>query len=161
MALPTRSTHSDDLYKPLANINVTPLVDILLVLLIIFMVTAPMLSKGMRVNLPQAHATRPVNRVEPIVITVGKGGKIALGSEDVSADALADRVRAMIGDDMTRAVYVRGDQDANYGEIVTVVDNLATHSVTHLAILTNSHSKTDAPASAALAGAAAGRVRPK
>ncbi len=161
MAFPTRSTHSEDLYKPLANINVTPLVDILLVLLIIFMVTAPMLAKGMRVNLPQAQAARPVNRVEPIVVTIGKAGKIALGAEEVSADALADRVHAMIGDNTARAVFVRGDQDANYGDVVTVVDNLATHGVSHLAILTNSHSKADPPLGAAPAGAAAGRGRPK
>ncbi len=122
MALPTRFKNGDDLYQPLAEINVTPLVDVMLVLLIIFMVTAPLLAKGMKVNLPQANAARPLNPKEPIVVAVGKDGKIALGSEEVSADALIDGVRAMMGEDTAKVVHVRGDKEANYGDVVSVMD---------------------------------------
>ncbi len=62
MGLPTRFKNNNDLYQPLADINVTPLVDVMLVLLIIFMVTAPLLAKGVKVNLPQASAAQPLNQ---------------------------------------------------------------------------------------------------
>ncbi len=78
MALPTRFSDGTDLYQPLADINVTPLVDVMLVLLIIFMVTAPLLAKGIKVNLPQAKAAQPINPKEPIVVAVSKDGKMAL-----------------------------------------------------------------------------------
>ncbi len=81
MALPSRMRNNSDLYQPLADINVTPLVDVMLVLLIIFMVTAPLLAKGVKVNLPQAKAAQPLNQKDPIIVTVGKEGKISLGNE--------------------------------------------------------------------------------
>jgi biopolymer transport protein TolR len=143
MALPTRMKNgSNDLYQPLADINVTPLVDVMLVLLIIFMVTAPLLAKGVKVNLPQASAAQPLNQKEPIVVSVQKGGKLALGSDDVSPDAMVDGIKAMMGGDTTRVVHVRGDTEANYGEVVAIMDKLAMHGITHIAIMTNSRSKT-------------------
>ena len=75
MALPSRLKNNDDLYQPLADINVTPLVDVMLVLLIIFMITAPLLAKGVKVNLPQAKAAQPLNQKDPIIVTIGKEGK--------------------------------------------------------------------------------------
>jgi len=152
MALPTRSRNgNNDLYQPLADINVTPLVDVMLVLLIIFMVTAPLLAKGVKVNLPQARAAAPINQKDPIVISVGKEGKISLGADEVTQEALIEGVRAAIGDDLTRVVHIRGDLEANYGEVVAVMDKLAINGITHIAIMTNSRSKTGG---AAKAGAA-------
>ncbi len=159
MGLPTRFKNGDGLYQPLSDINVTPLVDVMLVLLIIFMVTAPLLAKGMKVNLPQAKAAQPLNPKEPIVVAVGKDGKIALGADEVSADALVDGIRAMMGEDTSRVVHVRGDKEANYGDVVAVMDRLATNGITHIAILTDSRSKTGpaaAKATPAMAPAAAG-----
>jgi biopolymer transport protein TolR len=160
MALPTRMRNGDDIYKPLADINVTPLVDVMLVLLIIFMVTAPLLAKGVKVNLPQAKAAQPLNQKDPIVVTIGKEGKISLNSDPVTAEALVDGVRAMMGDDLTRVVHVRGDTDAVYGEVVAVMDRLATNGITHIAIMTNSRSKTGPAAPAAPVGAAANGPAP-
>jgi biopolymer transport protein ExbD/biopolymer transport protein TolR len=148
--MPTRFKNGDSLYTPLADINVTPLVDVMLVLLIIFMVTAPLLAKGMKVNLPQSKAAQPLNPKEPIVVIVSKDGKVALGSEEVSPDALVDLVRAAMGDDLSRVVHLRGDKEANYGEVIAVMDRLATNGITHLAILTDSRSKTGAAAAAAV-----------
>ena len=91
--LPTRFKNGDSLYQPLADINVTPLVDVMLVLLIIFMVTAPLLAKGMKVNLPQAKAAQPLNPKEPIVVAVSKDGKVALGADEVSPEALVDGIK--------------------------------------------------------------------
>ncbi|ATQ69744.1 MULTISPECIES: ExbD/TolR family protein [Methylosinus] len=140
--LPTRFKNGDSLYQPLADINVTPLVDVMLVLLIIFMVTAPLLAKGMKVNLPQSKAAQPLNPKEPIVIVVSKEGKVALGADEVAPEALVDMVRAAMGDDLSRVVHLRGDKEANYGEVIAVMDRLAMNGITHLAILTDSRSKT-------------------
>ena len=88
MALPARFKKNNDLYQPLADINVTPLVDVMLVLLIIFMVTAPLLAKGVKVNLPQASAAQPLNQKDPIVVRVGKDGKVSLGGDNVTMETL-------------------------------------------------------------------------
>src|SRR5689334_11631461 len=85
------------LYEPVADINVTPLVDVMLVLLIIFMITAPMLVAGMRVDLPQARSAEPLDPNEPIIVTVDKEGKVFLGQDQVSRKELAAAVRAMMG----------------------------------------------------------------
>jgi biopolymer transport protein TolR len=159
MALPTRFKGNNDLYQPLADINVTPLVDVMLVLLIIFMVTAPLLAKGVKVNLPQASSAQPINQKDPIVVTVGKEGKVSLGADEVSPDALIDGIRAMMGDDHTRVVHVRGDTEAVYGEVVAVMDKLATNGITHIAIMTNSRSKTGKAAAAPAAPAAGGAAK--
>ncbi len=144
MALPARFKKSNDLYQPLADINVTPLVDVMLVLLIIFMVTAPLLAKGVKVNLPQASAAAPINQKDPIVVTVGKDGKVSLGADEVSSEALIDGIHAMMGGDNSRVVHVRGDTEAAYGDVVSMMDRLATNGITHIAIMTNSRSKTGA-----------------
>ena len=140
MALPARFKKNNDLYQPLADINVTPLVDVMLVLLIIFMVTAPLLAKGVKVNLPQASAAQPLNQKDPIVVSVGKDGKVSLGGDTVTMETLIDGIRAMMGGDTSRVVHVRGDTEAVYGEVVGVMDKLATNGITHIAIMTNSRS---------------------
>ena len=127
-------------YQPLADINVTPLVDVMLVLLIIFMVTAPLLAKGVKVNLPQASAAQPLNQKDPIVVSVGKDGKVSLDGDTVTMETLIDGIRAMMGGDTSRVVHVRGDTEAVYGEVVGVMDKLATNGITHIAIMTNSRS---------------------
>ena len=147
MALPSRLKNNDDLYQPLADINVTPLVDVMLVLLIIFMITAPLLAKGVKVNLPQAKAAQPLNQKDPIIVTIGKDGKVSLGSDATTIEALVDGVRTLMGDDLTRVVHVRGDNDAVYGEVVKVMDRLASNGITHIAIMTNSRKQADAAGS--------------
>jgi biopolymer transport protein ExbD/biopolymer transport protein TolR len=139
MGLPTRNSRNgtDGLYQPLADINVTPLVDVMLVLLIIFMVTAPLLAKGVKVNLPQAKAAQPINQKDPIVVAVGKDGKVSLGNDEVKVDTIADAVRSVLGDDISRVVHVRGDKEASYGDVVAVMDRLAANGITHISILTD------------------------
>jgi biopolymer transport protein ExbD/biopolymer transport protein TolR len=139
MGIPTRNNRNgtDGLYQPLADINVTPLVDVMLVLLIIFMVTAPLLAKGVKVNLPQAKAAQPINQKDPIVIAVGKDGKVSLGNDEVKIDSIADAVRSVLGEDISRVVHVRGDKEASYGDVVAVMDRLAANGITHISILTD------------------------
>ena len=143
MSFPTRKNAAGEgLYQPQADINVTPLVDVMLVLLIIFMVTAPLLATGVKVQLPQAKAAQPLNPKEPVVVTVGKDGKVSLGPDEVPVDLLASAVRGKLGDDVTQVVHVRGDKDASFGEVVGVMDRLATHGVTHIALITAPNSQT-------------------
>jgi biopolymer transport protein ExbD/biopolymer transport protein TolR len=143
---PQGTSRRPGFYRPQADINVTPMVDVMLVLLIIFMVTAPLLASGMKVDLPQANAARPLNPREPIVVAVGKDGKLALGAEPVDPEDLVRLVKLKIGDDPTRVVHVRGDKDAAYGMMVGVLDELATNGITHIAIVTESGKRTPAPA---------------
>lgn len=113
------------LYEPLADINVTPLVDVMLVLLIVFMVTAPMLASGMKVSLPEATSARPLEPKSPIILTMQKDGGLFLGAEPVPVDNVAAAVSRAVGDDHNRAIHLRGDRDVAYGEMVSVMDRLA------------------------------------
>ncbi len=127
-------------FQPLAEINVTPLVDVMLVLLIIFMVTAPMMAAGMKVNLPQARSARPVNPKDPVVITIAKGGKLMLGTDEIPLDRLVDVVSAKIEGDLSHVIQLRGDKDASIGDMVALMDMLSLHGMTHIAILSKRQS---------------------
>ncbi|MGD0642891.1 MAG: biopolymer transporter ExbD [Roseiarcus sp.] len=150
MAFPTRNSASGEgLYQPQADINVTPLVDVMLVLLIIFMVTAPLLAAGVKVDLPQAKAAQPLDPKEPVVVTVGKDGKLSLGPDEIAPDRLIEAVQAKLGEDRAAIVHLRGDKDAAYGDVVAIMDRLATNGITHIAIVTGPKSADKAPESAA------------
>ena len=85
-------------------------------------------------------AAQPLNQKDPIVVSVGKDGKVSLGGDNVTMETLIDGIRAMMGGDTSRVVHVRGDTEAVYGEVVGVMDKLATNGITHIAIMTNSRS---------------------
>lgn len=131
----TADQDSDDL-APLAEINVTPMVDVMLVLLIIFMVAAPMLSSGMKVDLPQAKSAQPTDPQNPIVLTIGADKKITLGPDEIARPELVARIKAMMGAE-SRIVHVRGDRTASYGDIVSVLDELALNGITKLSLIAN------------------------
>jgi biopolymer transport protein ExbD/biopolymer transport protein TolR len=140
------------IYEPLADINVTPFVDVMLVLLIVFMITAPMLASGMRVDLPQAKSAQPLNPKEPVIITVRKDGKLFLGQEELLPGQVGDAVRAKLSDDRERAIHLRGDRDVVYGDIVAIVDQLAANGFLKVALLANARSNDRPPASRPPAG---------
>jgi biopolymer transport protein ExbD/biopolymer transport protein TolR len=123
------------LYEPLADINVTPLVDVMLVLLIVFMITAPMLAAGMKVELPKAQSAEPLDPKEPIVITFQKSGKLFIGRDEIAEDAMVAAVRARVGSDPDRAIHLRGDRDVAYGEMIELMDRLAASGFSKLALL--------------------------
>ncbi len=135
----------DDL-APMAEINVTPMVDVMLVLLIIFMVAAPMLSSGMKVDLPQAKSAEPTDPKNPIVLTIAADSKISLGADEIARAELVPRIRAMIGEE-DRVVHVRGDRTATYGDIVGVLDELALNGITRLSLIANKNGSPAEPAS--------------
>jgi biopolymer transport protein TolR len=126
----------EGLYQPLAEINVTPLVDVMLVLLIIFMVTAPMLASGIKVNLPAAKTAEPLEAREPVVVVVAKDGALSVGKDPASRDELAVKVKARLGAS-NGVVQLRGDREAAYGDVVSVMDELAANGVTRIAIVSS------------------------
>jgi biopolymer transport protein TolR len=134
----------EGLYQPLADINVTPLVDVMLVLLIIFMVTAPMLAAGIKVNLPSAKTAQPLENKQPIVVVVAKDGSVSVGRDLVSQEELAATVKARLGDS-NGVVQLRGDRDASYGAVVSVMDELAANGVTRIAIVSSGRPSPPSP----------------
>src|SRR5437660_6384216 len=105
-------------YRPMSEINVTPLVDVMLVLLVVFMVTAPLLTVGVPVELPQTQAP-PINEPkEPTVITVNRDGAVYVQESTVAVDALVAKLQAITGNNPEAVLYVRGDKEINYGRVL-------------------------------------------
>jgi len=111
-------------YTPRAELNVTPLVDVMLVLLIVFMVTAPLLSVGVPVNLPQTAASQLTDQKEPLVVTVDSEGKIFLQETPVELEALGARLSAVVANKADQVIYVRGDKAIDYGRVMSVMGAL-------------------------------------
>lgn len=107
------------------DINVTPFVDVMLVLLVIFMVTAPMLTVGVPVDLPKTKAAKMNDQVEPLVVTVDSNGKSYLSETELEGDALIERLIAVSGSNPDAKIYVRGDQKINYGRVMEVMGIIA------------------------------------
>jgi biopolymer transport protein TolR len=108
-------------YRPMAEINVTPLVDVMLVLLVVFMVAAPLLTVGVPVDLPQTSAP-PINEPkEPLVITVNAEGQLFVQNTPLPTEALVPRLRAITGNNPDAVLYVRGDRAINYGRVLEVM----------------------------------------
>ena len=106
---------------PMSEINVTPLVDVMLVLLVVFMVTAPLLTVGVPVDLPQTQAL-PINEPkEPTVISVNKDGAIFIQETNVPMDGLVEKLQAITGANPDAVLYVKGDKDINYGRVLEVM----------------------------------------
>jgi biopolymer transport protein TolR len=122
-------------YRPMAEINVTPLVDVMLVLLIVFMVTAPMITSGVNVNLPQANA-KPVNSDStPITITVNSQDQIYLQNSQVQLTNLVATLQQISQNNPDRRVFVRGDKDVSYGDMLQVMATITQGGFTHVALL--------------------------
>ena len=123
--------------RPLAQINVTPLVDVMLVLLIIFMVTAPMMEKGLDVNLPQvANAPDLSVQKEPLVVTVQRGGGIGIGDETVaSVEKLGAVLQQMLRATPEREVFLKADKDVPYGRVMEVMAAVRGAGVTKLGMV--------------------------
>jgi len=107
------------------EINVTPFVDVMLVLLVIFMVTAPMLTVGVPVDLPKTKAAKMNDQVEPLVVSVDANGKAYLSETELEGDALIERLIAVSGSNPDAKIYVRGDQKINYGRVMEVMGIIA------------------------------------
>lgn len=129
---------SSDYGGPVANINVTPLVDVMLVLLVIFMVTAPMLQQGVEVNLPKAKTAPLSGANEQVVISVDQAGTIFVGAGNpISLEALPKKIGAIMETRKPedRKVYIKGDGAIEYGRIMAVMGRLHEGGITQIGLM--------------------------
>lgn len=109
-------------YRPMAEINVTPFIDVMLVLLIVFMVTAPLLNAGVQVDLPKSEAGPISDKdAKPIEVTVEKDGDIFIGETKVTSKELMIKLGAITNDDFERRIFIRADQGLSYGRVMEVL----------------------------------------
>jgi biopolymer transport protein ExbD len=118
LSLPPSGEAGEDRYAPLAEINVTPMVDVMLVLLVIFMVTAPLLTVGVPLDLPKSQATALTEPKEPVIISLNRDAEVFIGDERVDADQLEPRLAMLAAEDPTRLVYVRSDKTNTYAQLM-------------------------------------------
>jgi biopolymer transport protein TolR len=122
-----------------SNINVTPMVDVMLVLLIIFMVITPMLNNKVNVDLPTAAAAvvmENANKEDAITVAVTRDGRAYLGGDQVSLDELGPKISAKLENKTDKEVYLRADVRANYGKVMDTVDQIRAAGVSNLGLLT-------------------------
>lgn len=120
-----------------AEINVTPLVDVMLVLLIVFMIAAPLLSVGVPVELPKTDAKSLPSQTEPITITVDKSGAVFLQDNAISPDALVERLVAIAGNGYDERIYLRADADSDYGAVMKVMARVNAAGFSNLGLVTD------------------------
>ncbi len=120
-----------------AEINVTPLVDVMLVLLIVFMVAAPLLSVGVPVELPKTDAKSLPSETEPITITVDKDGKVFLQETEVSLDDIVTRLTAIAQNGYDERIYLRGDDASDYGSVMKVMARVNAAGYSNLGLVTD------------------------
>ncbi len=120
----------------MSEINVTPLVDVMLVLLIIFMVSAPLLTVGVPIDLPQTQAPSLNEEKEPLTITVNNNGEIFLQETKVAIDDIVPRLNAITKQGYEERVYVRGDRNVNYGQVMKVMGTISAAGFRRVALVT-------------------------
>jgi biopolymer transport protein ExbD/biopolymer transport protein TolR len=119
----------------LADINVTPLVDVVLVLLIIFMVTAPILQSGIDVNVPKTRTVKEITE-ERTVISIDKSQRVYLGNDPVNINDIGNKLRQKVRDPRGQAVFVRCDENVPFGAFATVMDAVKATGITNVSIVT-------------------------
>ena len=124
--------------RPLSEINVTPLVDVMLVLLIIFMVAAPLLTVAVPLELPKTEAGSVEQIEEPITVSIQRDGAIYVDEDPATLDQLGPRISAMANNDLERPIFVRGDGQAPYGRVAEVMGRLSAVGFTRLNLVTDS-----------------------
>jgi biopolymer transport protein ExbD len=138
MAFFPGGSEGEDDAAPMSEINVTPFVDVMLVLLIIFMVAAPMMTAGVPVDLPRSGAPRVATPAPPVVLTVTREGAVFIGEERVEQSALPDRLAALRAANAEVAVHVRGDRAVPYGEMLRVMGHVVTAGILRVALIAES-----------------------
>jgi biopolymer transport protein TolR len=133
MAVDTSSQQSG---TTISQINVTPLVDVMLVLLVIFMVTAPIIQQGVQVNLPQARAGAIAGKEEQLVVSVNKNGRIYLNDTQMSPTELGQKLRAIRQLEPDKEVILRADQDVRYGIVMRAIAEIKEAGIQKVGMVT-------------------------
>jgi biopolymer transport protein TolR len=130
---------------PMSDINVTPFVDVMLVLLIVFMVTAPLLTVGVPVDLPKTKAQALSQDREPLSVSIRKDGRIYLQNTPVAEDDLVPKLTAIASNGYDQRIFVRGDRSVDYGRVMEIMSLISSAGFTHIGLVTDvKHPKPDA-----------------
>ena len=121
--------------EPMSEINVTPFVDVMLVLLIIFMVTAPLLTVGVQVDLPETSADSLSEESEPLTLTINSKGEVFIQETKIEFDNLIKKILAVSKNRTDTRIYVRGDKTINYGRVLEVMGKLSGSGFTKVALI--------------------------
>ena len=124
-------------YRPMSEINVTPMVDVMLVLLIVFMVAAPLLTVGVPVDLPKTQAQTMGEGREPLSVTVKRDGTIFLQNTPIAEDELVAKLQAISANGFEQRIFVRGDKAVDYGRVMEVMGLLSAAGFTHIGLVTD------------------------
>jgi biopolymer transport protein TolR len=119
----------------LSDINITPLVDVVLVLLIIFMVTAPVLQSGIEVNVPKTRSVKEITE-ERLVISINKEQQVFLGNDPVNINEIGAKIKSKIRDPKHQSIFIRSDEDVPFGAFATVMDAVKATGITNVSIVT-------------------------
>ena len=123
-------------YRPMSEINVTPFVDVMLVLLVVFMVTAPLLTVGVSVELPESAAAPIPGQDEPLAVSIDAGGRVFIQDSEVSLETLIPRLQAITQNNPDARIFVRGDKSINYGRVMEVMGTLNGAGFNRVALIT-------------------------
>ena len=119
----------------LADINITPLVDVVLVLLIIFMVTAPVLQSGIDVSVPKTRTVKQITE-ERLVITINKDQRVFLGNDAININEIGTKIRQKVRDPRNQSIFIRADENVPFGAFATVMDAIKQAGITNVSIVT-------------------------
>jgi len=122
--------------EPMSQINVTPFVDVMLVLLVIFMVTAPLLTAGVEVNLPESSAKALKGTDEPLAVSIDQAGKIYIQENEVPLEELGPKLKAITEQKPEARVFVRGDRGIAYGQVMAVMSAIKEAGIANVALVT-------------------------
>jgi len=128
------STQDSD--EVLSEINVTPLVDVMLVLLVVFIVTAPLLTNSIPINLPKTESVAPVEQKDPLVVSIDDKGKVFINKDEVQPELLETNLKAARTDDADVRVQLQADNGVNYGEVARAMASIERAGITKLSVIT-------------------------
>ncbi len=123
-------------YQPMAEINVTPFVDVMLVLLVVFMVTAPLLTVGVEVDLPESSASNLPGDDEPLTVTIDDAGLLYLQELEITLEELVPKLRAIAAERSDMRIFVRGDKAIDYGRVMLVMGTINAAGFTKVGLVT-------------------------
>jgi biopolymer transport protein TolR len=123
-------------HTPMHEINVTPFVDVMLVLLIIFMVTAPMLTSGVPIELPDSKGQQLQTNKEPVTISVDKAGKVFIQETEIRLDELAAKLKAIAKNGVEEQIFIRGDKGIDYGTVMRVMGRVKAAGFVKVSLVT-------------------------
>ncbi len=125
-------------HAPMSEINVTPFVDVMLVLLIVFMVTAPLLTAGVPLELPESKGQQLQTNKEPLTISVDKQGRVFIGETEVKLDELAPKLKAIAKGGFDEQIFIRGDKGVEYGTVMRVMSRIKLGGFNKVSLITES-----------------------